>query len=159
MSVFNCVYCNVVQPPLKVSDSMPVKEPTYTITPFDGTPGQTFDDFNDAMLNALAEVVDDRGWSLADHVLGQDEGSPAHPHPAAGSTDGRKSRQLERKRQKSAYGFISRHQTDPNIISELRNQHYQNMYQNARSAYTYLLTYRRTVDRLRLKQGMDKEGV
>ena len=50
------------------------KGPTYTITPFSGTPGQDWEDFEDELYNALALKTDDRGSSLADTLEGTDEG-------------------------------------------------------------------------------------
>ena len=58
----------------------------YEFTPWNGTPGKPFDDWETALLNAGSRS-DDRGWSLSDHLLGQDEGSangPAIPGGAAG---------------------------------------------------------------------------
>ena len=51
----------------------------YDITPHDGTPGKTFEDFEDRLLNYLSSEVDDRGWSLADHLLEIDEGGTNGP--------------------------------------------------------------------------------
>ena len=59
---------------------------------FDGTPGKSWDDYAARLKNLAAGEVDDRGFSLADHYLGTDEGGtnggPAMP--AAGTADGRK---------------------------------------------------------------------
>ena len=45
----------------------------YDFTPYDGTPGKAWDDFEDRLLKA-ASRTDDRGWSLADHITRVDEG-------------------------------------------------------------------------------------
>ena len=51
----------------------------YDFTPHDGTPGKSFEDFEDRLLNYLSREVDDRGWSLADHLLEIDEGGANGP--------------------------------------------------------------------------------
>ena len=51
-------------------------EVKYDFTPYDGTPGKPWEDYEDRLLNsACAAKSDDRGWSLADHINGVDEGS------------------------------------------------------------------------------------
>ena len=47
----------------------------YEFEPWDGTPGDSYDKFEVRLLNN-ASKTDDRGWSLADHMLGTDEGGP-----------------------------------------------------------------------------------
>ena len=41
-----------------------------------------WEDFEERIINVAAKRVDDRGWSLADHLLNVDEGSPNVPMPA-----------------------------------------------------------------------------
>ena len=38
----------------------------YDFTPYDGTPGDMYDKFEERLMNA-ATRADERGWSLADH--------------------------------------------------------------------------------------------
>ena len=45
----------------------------YDFTPYDGTPGDMYDKFEERLMNG-ATRADDRGWSLADHYGGVDEG-------------------------------------------------------------------------------------
>ena len=53
----------------------------YDFEPYDCTPGDAFDAFEERYLNN-ATATDDRGYSLADHVLGIDEGGPGVGAPA-----------------------------------------------------------------------------
>ena len=46
----------------------------YDVTPHDGTPGRLFELYEERLLNFAAGEIDDRGWSLADHINGVDEG-------------------------------------------------------------------------------------
>ena len=64
-----------------MSDKSDVK---YICTPLPSTPnGKDWEAFEERFLNALSTKVDDRGYSAADHILGNDEngpnGPPAHP--------------------------------------------------------------------------------
>ena len=76
------------------------EDPEYT--PYDCTPGTAYDKFQEDLLNVAAGKTDDRGWSLADHLLGTDEGGPnvgATPMPpAAQAADLRKAQGARRKR-------------------------------------------------------------
>ena len=59
------------------------------------------------LLNG-ASKSDDRGWSLADHFLGTNEGGPAgcgSPMPVGAA--GVKAQQALRKRQKESYGALA----------------------------------------------------
>ena len=128
------------------------KEPTYLFTPFEGEPGQTFDDWEESLFNLGATIVDERGWSVADHLLRVDEGSPNGPALPAGAI-GVKAAALQRKRMKEAYGLITRHITDSQIKTELRTNHFQ----NPSTALQYLQAdFRKPVDALALRD-MDKE--
>ena len=49
-------------------------EVKYDFTPANPDPGDDYDKWRQNALNAMASG-DDRGWSLADHVLGIDEGT------------------------------------------------------------------------------------
>ena len=73
----------------------------FDFVPFNGTPGETYDKWERALLNAGAKA-DERGYSISDHFTGVDEGTAANPHQQGpGTADGRKSRQAQRKRQKA----------------------------------------------------------
>ena len=48
------------------------QEIKYEFTPAFPEPGDEYDKFRERALNAMA-TSDDRGWSLADHLLGTDE--------------------------------------------------------------------------------------
>ena len=48
----------------------------YDVVPFDGTPGIEYDNFERRLLDISSGRGDDRGYSLADNLLGVDEGSP-----------------------------------------------------------------------------------
>jgi hypothetical protein len=50
----------------------------YDFTPANPDPGDDYDKWRQRALNAMANG-DERGWSLADHVLGIDEGGPGGP--------------------------------------------------------------------------------
>ena len=63
---------------------MPTKDERETVAKFDGRPGPTFDVYEEAILNAASGKTDDRGWSLADHLLGVDENGPSGPHDGVG---------------------------------------------------------------------------
>ena len=62
---------------------MPTAEIKLDFEPYDCTPGDAFDAFEERLFNNCT-ATDDRGFSLADHLLGIDEGGPAGPAmPAA----------------------------------------------------------------------------
>ena len=97
----------------------------YDFTPHDGTPGKSFEDFEDRLLNYLSREVDDRGWSLADHLLEIDEGGangPANPNAGA---DLQKAIKAMRKRTKSSYGFVTKHVLDADHLKEMKTSHFQ----------------------------------
>ena len=101
------------------SSSHPAVDVKYDFVPFNGTPGETYDKWERALLNAGARA-DDRGYSISDHLTGVDEGTAANPHPAAaGTADGRKSRQAQRKRQKKAYAML----THMKMRGQIMNNH------------------------------------
>ena len=89
----------------------------YDFDPALPSPGEDYDKFEERLLNAGAAQTDDRGYSLADHFLGIDEGSvggPALPIGAAGAKAQIKSRQ----RQKNAYGMLTKHVLDADHHSD-----------------------------------------
>jgi hypothetical protein len=72
---------------------------------------------------------------------------------AANTTEGRKARQLLRKRQKGSFSFLAHHQADPDIVVQLKRMHFQ----DGRAAYQYMDgAYRTPIDNIALKQ-MDKD--
>ena len=73
----------------------------YDFVPANPDPGDDYDKWRERCLNAFTKS-DDRGWSLADHMLGIDEGGPAGPAIAAGAQV-QKAQQALRKRQKDTY--------------------------------------------------------
>ena len=90
-------------------------ETKHDFDPWDGTPGDSYDRFQERLLNACSKT-DDRGWSFADHLNGIDEGGPAGVAlPPAATADGRKALAAFRKRQKESYGVIVRHITSLQI--------------------------------------------
>ena len=48
---------------------MPSSKDFESVAKFNGNAGPTFDIYEEALLNAAAGRTDDRGWSLADHLL------------------------------------------------------------------------------------------
>ena len=54
-------------------------EPKFDFTPYDCTPGDTWEKFDQDLLIHCSGETDDRGWSLADYLLAQDEGSVGGP--------------------------------------------------------------------------------
>ena len=58
----------------------------YICTPLPQTPnGKQWETFEDKFMNAISGRADDRGYSLADHLLGSDEGGPVGPALPTGS--------------------------------------------------------------------------
>ena len=51
------------------SSSHPSVDVKYDFVPFNGTPGETYDKWERALLNAGAKA-DDRGYSISDHLTG-----------------------------------------------------------------------------------------
>ena len=57
----------------------------YDFDPALPSPGEDYDKFEERLLNAGSAQTDDRGYSLADHFIGIDEGSAGGPAlPGAG---------------------------------------------------------------------------
>ena len=53
----------------------------YLTHPHDGTPGKPWEDFEQRLLDIAAGKSDDRGWSLADCLNGDDEGGASAVAP------------------------------------------------------------------------------
>ena len=120
----------------------------YDFDPALPSPGEDYDKFEERLLNAGTSVVDDRGWSLADHLMGIDEGGPRGPNMPAGG-GGPPAAVKRRIRQKNAYGLLTKHVLDADHISEMKNNYFQDGY----LAFTYLQgCCQRTVNPLRLRE-------
>ena len=130
------------------SSTHPSVDIKFDFVPFNGTPGETYDKWERALLNAGARA-DDRGYSISDHLNGVDEGTAGNPHLSAANTaDGRKSRQAQRKRQKDAYALLTRHLHAPDHLRHIELNHFQ----DGRAALLYLRTScRTTIDQLQLR--------
>ena len=74
----------------------------FDIDPYDGTPGITWDNFDERLLNLAASAVDKRGYSVADYLMHLDEGGVnGTPFPAAGQAiDLREAQAARSRRQK-----------------------------------------------------------
>ena len=106
------------------------------------------------MLNYAAKS-DERGWSIADHFLGIDEGTAAVPLPlaAAARGDRQKAVQAQRKRSKDAYSLLTKHVTDADHNRHMQQNHFQDGF----AAFTYLQgACQLQVTNLRLRD-LDKE--
>ena len=87
------------------------KKDSFDFDPWDGTPGAAWEKFEARLWDGTTKT-DNRGWSLADHLKGQDEGQPppigtgvAFP---ANPAENRKAQNAFRKRQKESYGNLGR---------------------------------------------------
>ena len=99
----------------------------FDFDPWDGTPGDAYDKFEIRLLNNGSKT-DDRGWSLSDHLLGDDEGGPnigAPAMPAGPPAQLLKAQQARRKRQKESYGILAKHVTNKDITEDLQRNHFQ----------------------------------
>jgi hypothetical protein len=124
----------------------------YNFTPYNGTPGEEWEKFEERLLNAAADRTDDKGWSLADHFLGIDEGGPrgpAFPNGAPATA----AQNAFRKRRKEAYGLLSRHILDDDQVTRMRNDTFQLGYE---SYINLRQSCRMPINQLRLRE-MDKE--
>ena len=122
-------------------------EVKYDFEPWDGTPGDPYDKYEKRLLN-YGSRSDDRGWSLSDHLLGNDEGGPTGPAIPGGAA-GVKAQAALRKRQKESYGIQTRHILRATITDELSRSHFQ----MGRAAFLAVrATGQVAVDRLRLDE-------
>ena len=130
------------------SSSRGTYEIKYDIDPFDGTPGDDYDKFEERLLVFATRKTDDRGYSLADHFLGIDEGSPGGPPMPVGAGAAKALVSL-RQRQKNSFGLLTGHVTDAAHVTQMKNAHFQ----QGRDAFNYLrASCQMPVDALKLRQ-------
>ena len=94
--------------------------------------------FDERFMNFAAGIVDDRGSSAAYYILDIDEGGASVGAPVAPPqpVEFRKAMAARQKRNKKAYGLLTTHITDPDHISHIR----LNFFQEGRKTYNYLQT-------------------
>ena len=80
---------------------MPQHEDRFDFDDYDGTPGKSWDDFDERLKNYAAGKTDDRGYSVADHLLKIDEGSINGPALPAIATEARNESQISRQKDTS----------------------------------------------------------
>ena len=133
---------------------MSTVEIKYDCQPYDGTPGQPWDDFEERLLDIAAGRVDKtNGYSLADCFNGDDPGgyAPGAP-PLAGNANG-PVQTSRRRRLKETYSLLVKHLLDPDYKQYL----HQNHFQDGPAAFLYLQgILRKPVDKLQLKE-MDRQ--
>ena len=106
-------------------------QPPLHFAQYDGTPGRKYDDFVMLALNAMAGKMDERGFSLADHIKKTDEGGDAaatdDAMPNANTAAGVKALAARRRRRRAreSYSLIVTHISDPGIVRELWTQYLQ----------------------------------
>ena len=104
-------------------------EPNYEFTPYDCIPGPGWEKFDSDLLIHCTGEVDKRGWSVADHLLGTDEGGatgPALPTTAAANAGERRAAlAAQRTRAKQAFSILTRHLTDEDWVLDLKTNHFQ----------------------------------
>ena len=92
-------------------------------------PGPGWEKFDSDLIIFCTGEVDKRGWSVADHLLGTDEGGAAGPAlpaaTAAFAVERRAALAAQRTRAKQAFSIITRHLTDEDWILDLKTNHFQ----------------------------------
>ena len=124
----------------------------YIFTPYDCTPGDDWEKFDSDLLIYCTGELDKRGWSVADHLLGIDEGGPSGPalpaNNAARAVERRQALAAQRTRAKTAFSILTRHLTDEDWILDLKTNHFQ----QGHAAYTVLAAAcAQPVDALKLR--------
>ena len=123
----------------------------YDFEPYDCTPGDAYDAFEERYLNH-ATATDDRGYSLADHVLGIDEGSPGGPAIAGTPQQIQKAQAALLKRQKQSYGLLVKHLAGGAAADHITYMK-QNHFQQGLAAATYLRGMcQQPITRVKLRQ-------
>ena len=103
---------------------------------YDDTPGKSWDDFDGRLKNYAAGRTDDRGWSIADHLMKVDEGSPGVPMPIGNATEMRKANAARRRRQKDSYAILTKHISRCHEhLKYIRTNHFQ----DGQAAYDYMV--------------------
>ena len=130
--------------------SMSRPETRHDFDPYDGEPGKAWDDFDERLLNFTSGKTDDRGYSIADTLLEQDEGAANGPaFPVGVPAELRKAHAASRRRQKDAFSILLRHQTHPDHVKHLSANHFQ----DGVNAYKYLKASSQTaVNAIRLRE-------
>ena len=125
-------------------------ETRHDFDPYDGEPGKAWDDFDERLLNFTSGKTDDRGYSIADTLLEQDEGAANGPAlPIGAPQELRKAQAAARRRQKDAFSILLRHQTHPDHVKHLSANHFQ----DGVNAYKYLKASSQTaVNAIRLRE-------
>ena len=125
-------------------------ETRHDFDPYDGEPGKAWDDFDERLLNFTSGKTDDRGYSIADTLLEQDEGAASGPaFPVGVPAELRKAHAAARRRQKDAFSILLRHQTHPDHVKHLSANHFQ----DGVNAYKYLKASSQTaVNAIRLRE-------
>ena len=126
----------------------------YDFTPYDCTPGEAYERYEQDLLNAGALRADDRGWTLAECILGIDEGGAAGPPlPAGGGAGAASAGRLRQKRLKESYALQAKHITDEDTKLSLRVNHFL----NGRGAFLAVQTAcQHAISRSKLKE-LDRE--
>ena len=102
---------------------------------YDDTPGKPWDDFKGRLMNYAAGRTDDRGWSLADHLMQVDEGSPGVPMPIGNATELRKANAARRRRQRESYAVLTKHiGRCHEHLKYIRTNHFQ----DGQTAFNYM---------------------
>ena len=131
---------------------MPPRQHSHEFDPYDCTPGDSWEKFDSDLLIYCTGEVDKRGWSVADHLLGTDEGGatgPALPGTgAANAVERRAALAAQRARARQSFSIITRHLTDEDWILDLKTNHFQ----QGRTAYGALAAAcAQPVDALKLR--------
>ena len=76
----------------------------HDFEPYDCTPGEAWEAFDERFVNFAASIVDDRGFSVADYILDIDEGGGGAGAlaPPAQPAEFRKAQVARQKRNKKA---------------------------------------------------------
>ena len=90
----------------------------YLTQPHDGTPGKPWEDFEQRLLDIATGKSDDRGWSLADCLNGDDEGGAAGPAIAGPAAQQLKATQARRKRLRGSCSLIAVHDSKDQTNTE-----------------------------------------
>ena len=98
----------------------------FRTQPHDGTPGKSWEDFEERLINVAAGFNDERGYSLADCFNRIDEGSAGGPAIVIGNADGRKAMAHYRRRQNDSYSLLAVHELDADHRTHMQQNHFQN---------------------------------